>query len=296
MKYLEVHFSIQTAPECWQDAADLLADMAADAGFETFESESQLLKGYVQETLFDQTVLDGIICDFPMEEVVITYQVQQAEYKNWNEQWEQEGFDPIVIDNRCVIHDGRHLPAVLPEQAAVVEIDAHLAFGTGNHETTRMMVDQLLQLDLHGKRVLDCGCGTGILALMAIRLGASEAVAYDIDEWSSDNALHNAVINGLDSKMKVMLGDASLLLPLADLPDAEKFDVVMANINRNILLNDMEAFVGVMKPDATLLMSGFIDSDVDLLNGKARMLGLKAGRKCVDNHWTSLAFHKDAEQ
>ena len=296
MKYLEVHFSIQTAPECWQDAADLLADMAADAGFETFESESQLLKGYVQETLFDQTVLDGIICDFPMEEVVITYQVQQAEYKNWNEQWEQEGFDPIVIDNRCVIHDGRHLPAVQPEQAAVVEIDAHLAFGTGNHETTRMMVDQLLQLDLHGKRVLDCGCGTGILALMALRLGASEAVAYDIDEWSSDNALHNAVINGLDSKMKVMLGDASLLLPLADLPDAEKFDVVMANINRNILLNDMEAFVGVMKPDATLLMSGFIDSDVDLLNGKARRLGLKAGRKCVDNHWTSLAFHKDAEQ
>lgn len=296
MKYLEVHFSIQTAPECWQDAADLLADMAADAGFETFESESQLLKGYVQETLFDQTVLDGIICDFPMEEAVITYQVQQAEYKNWNEQWEQEGFDPIVIDNRCVIHDGRHLTAVLPEQAAVVEIDAHLAFGTGNHETTRMMVDQLLQLDLHGKRVLDCGCGTGILALMALRLGASEAVAYDIDEWSSDNALHNAVINGLDSKMKVMLGDASLLLPLADLPDAEKFDVVMANINRNILLNDMEAFVGVMKPDATLLMSGFIDSDVDLLNGKARMLGLKAGRKCVDNHWTSLAFHKDAEQ
>ena len=296
MKYLEVHFSIQTAPECWQDAADLLADMAADAGFETFESESQLLKGYVQETLFDQTVLDGIICNFPMEEAVITYQVQQAEYKNWNEQWEQEGFDPIVIDNRCVIHDGRHLTAVLPEQAAVVEIDAHLAFGTGNHETTRMMVDQLLQLDLHGKRVLDCGCGTGILALMALRLGASEAVAYDIDEWSSDNALHNAVINGLDSKMKVMLGDASLLLPLADLPDAEKFDVVMANINRNILLNDMEAFVGVMKPDATLLMSGFIDSDVDLLNGKARMLGLKAGRKCVDNHWTSLAFHKDAEQ
>ena len=296
MKYLEVHFSIQTAPECWQDAADLLADMAADAGFETFESESQLLKGYVQETLFDQTVLDGIICDFPMEEAVITYQVQQAEYKNWNEQWEQEGFDPIVIDNRCVIHDGRHLTAVLPEQAAVVEIDAHLAFGTGNHETTRMIVDQLLQLDLHGKRVLDCGCGTGILALMALCLGASEAVAYDIDEWSSDNALHNAVINGLDSKMKVMLGDAFLLLPLADLPDAEKFDVVMANINRNILLNDMEAFVGVMKPDATLLMSGFIDSDVDLLNGKARMLGLKAGRKCVDNHWTSLAFHKDAEQ
>lgn len=126
MKYLEVHFSIQTAPECWQDAADLLAAMAADAGFETFECENQLLKGYVQETLFEQPVLDAIICDFPMEEAVITYEVQKAEYKNWNEQWEKEGFDPIVINDRCVIHDGRHLPAELPEHAAVVEIDAHV--------------------------------------------------------------------------------------------------------------------------------------------------------------------------
>jgi ribosomal protein L11 methyltransferase len=189
-----------------------------------------------------------------------------------------------VVNDTLVIHDGRHLPSDIKPQTSI-EIDAHLAFGTGTHETTRMMVGQLMSLELECKRVLDCGTGTGILGIAALKLGAHEAVGYDIDEWSADNARHNAVINMVDSQFTSLLGDASILKEVNGV-----FDVVLANINRNILLNDMEAFVEKMAPHSTLLLSGFYEQDIPMLEEKAASLGLKKQTQQHDGDWACLMF------
>ena len=201
MKYFEVDFTISPYSA---DASDVLAAMAGEAGFETFEETETGLKGYVQQSLFDVSELKTALEDFPFEDTTISYDIREAEDRDWNEQWEQEGFEPIVISNNLVINDGRHLPddslfATHSSQLTSIEIDAKLAFGTGTHETTRMICSTLLDLKPEG-RVLDCGTGTGILSICALKLGAQEAIGYDIDEWSVDNARHNAVINQVDER------------------------------------------------------------------------------------------------
>lgn len=284
MKYYEVNFTIEASAELMQDARDILSALAGEAGFETFEDTDEGVKGYVQQGLFDEAMLKALIGDFPLPLCTVAYTVSEAEDKDWNEQWEQQGFEPIVVNDTLVIHDGRHLPSDIIPQTSI-EIDAHLAFGTGTHETTRMMVGQLMSLDLTDKRVLDCGTGTGILGIAALKLGAREAVGYDIDEWSADNARHNAVINMVDSQFTSLLGDASILKEVSG-----KFDVVLANINRNILLNDMEAFVGKMAPHSTLLLSGFYEQDIPMLEEKAASLGLKKQTQQHDGDWACLMF------
>ena len=272
MKYYEVNFTISPVSS---DAADLLAAIAGDAGFETFEDTATGLKGYVQQPLFDEQTLRESLRHFPFDGVCISYDVQEADYRDWNEQWEQEGFEPIVI-GAIVIHDGRHLP----------EIDAKMAFGTGTHETTQMICSILLNLDLQGKRILDCGTGTGILSICALKLGAIEAVGYDIDEWSADNARHNAVINRVDDRFVPLLGDASILNKVE-----EQFDLVMANINRNILLDDLPTFCRKMTHGAMIILSGFYTSDVPLLKEKGEALGLTLVSQKECNSWAALLFN-----
>ena len=288
MKYYEVKFSIQPFS---QDASDILAAMAGEAGFETFEETEGGLKGYVQQALFDQEALDQAIQFFPMDGIEIIYNVEEAEGKDWNEQWEQEGFDPIVIaDGQMVIHDGRHLPntqhSTLHSQLSI-EIDAHLAFGTGTHETTQMVCAALLKESLKDKNLLDAGCGTGILGIAALKLGAKNVTAYDIDEWSADNTRHNAVINQVDEHLKVMCGDASLLDAIPD-----RFDYVVANINRNILLQDMPRFRQVMKPQAILILSGFYTEDIPLLEEKGKELGMVLEKQWENNNWACILMRE----
>lgn len=283
MKYYEVNFKIQPLS---QDARDILAAMAGEAGFETFEDTEEGLKGYVQQTLFDEDTLGQALQFFPIENTNIIYNVAEAEDKDWNEQWEQEGFDPIIIaDGKMVIHNGRHLPAIIEKDTGVqlIEIDAHLAFGTGTHETTQMICATLLEESMKDKTVLDAGCGTGILGIAALKLGAKGVTAYDIDEWSADNTRHNAVINQVDEHITTMCGDASLL----DSID-EHFDYVLANINRNILLQDMGRFRKVMKSNGTLIMSGFYTEDIPLLEAKGKELGLALVSQRENNHWASI--------
>ena len=263
MKYFEVAFNITTPQEHLQDARDLLAALAAEAGFETFEDTPEGIMGYVQQGLFDESALQQVIKDFPLNGTTIEYSLREAEDKDWNEQWEQEGFEPIHFQH-------------------VIEIDAHLAFGTGTHETTRMMVSTLLDLDLTDKRVLDCGCGTGILAIAAMKLGAAACTAYDIDEWSVDNTRHNAVINHVD--ITPLLGDATVLDNLA----GQTFDVVLANINRNILLADMPRFREHMRRNSILIISGFYQEDKALLEARANELGLQLVSQKEDQQWTCL--------
>ena len=279
MKYFEVDFTISPYSV---DASDVLAAMAGEVGFETFEETVTGLKGYVQQSLFDVSVLKTALEDFPFEDTTISYDIREAEDRDWNEQWEQEGFEPIVISDNLIIHDGRHLPDSTPDIS--IEIDAKLAFGTGTHETTRMICSTLLELQPKG-RVLDCGTGTGILSICALKLGAQEAVGYDIDEWSVDNARHNAVINQVDNRFTSLLGDASILYKVEG-----TFDLVMANINRNILLNDMPQFVSKMNADATLILSGFYTDDCQILIEKAQTLGLTLQQQKEDQQWACLVL------
>ena len=278
MKYFEVEFTISPYSA---DAADLFASLAGEAGFETFEETETGLKGYVQQSLFDEDALRECIEDFPFEGTSIIYNVREAEDRDWNEQWEQEGFEPIVIADQLVIHDGRHLPEV--DSKIQIEIDAKLAFGTGTHETTRMICTQLLKLAKG--RVLDCGTGTGILSICALKLGATEAVGYDIDEWSVDNARHNAVINRVDDRFTSLLGDAKILENID-----EKFDIVLANINRNILLADMPMFVSKMHEGSLLILSGFYSDDCEILIETAHSIGLKLVSKTTDHDWACLVL------
>ena len=284
MKYYEVDFTITP---CSQDAQDILSALAGEAGFETFEETATGLKAYVQQALFEEEALKRALEGFPFENVSLSYSIQEAEDKDWNEQWEQEGFEPIVVrDGKLVIHDGRHLPNNTAE--VQIEIDAHLAFGTGTHETTRMICGMLLDMQLNGLRVLDCGCGTGILGICALKLGAASCVGYDIDEWSADNTRHNAVINRVDDHLTTLCGDASVLSGF----DAE-FNLVLANINRNILLNDMANFRRVMAPKAQLILSGFYKNDCALLESKAQTLGLSLKATRTDGDWACLLFSLD---
>ena len=279
MKYYEVEFTISPLSA---DAADLLASLAGEAGFETFEETETGLKGYVQQSLFSEDALRECIDDFPFEGTSIIYNVREAEDRDWNEQWEQEGFAPIVISDQLVIHDGRHLHEV--DSKISIEIDAKLAFGTGTHETTRMICKELIERS-RGTRVLDCGTGTGILSITALKFGATQAVGYDIDEWSADNARHNAVINRVDDRFTSLLGDSSVLDEIEG-----TFDLVLANINRNILLADMPRFVSKMHQGSILILSGFYTADIQLLVEKAKTLGLSPVSQKNDQNWACIVL------
>lgn len=283
MKYFEVDFQLSPLS---QDACDILAALTADAGFESFEETQHGIRGYVQQPLLDRQALEDIVNNFPIMGTNIIYTINKAEDKDWNEQWEQEGFEPIIVgNNRLAIHDGRHLPSQPADIS--VEIDARLAFGTGTHETTQMICEWMLDMPMKGLRVMDAGCGTGILGIIALKLKASHVTAYDIDEWSSDNTRHNAIINCVDSQLSVYCGDASLL----DSKTAD-YDLVLANINRNILLNDMPHFCQIMKQDAKLILSGFYTEDIPLLEARGKELGLTLKGTKNRDKWASIIMQR----
>ena len=283
MKYFEVDFQLSPLS---QDACDILAALTADAGFESFEETQHGIRGYVQQPLLDRQALEDIVNNFPIMGTNIIYTINKAEDKDWNEQWEQEGFEPIIVgNNRLAIHDGRHLPSQPADIS--VEIDARLAFGTGTHETTQMICEWMLDMPMKGLRVMDAGCGTGILGIVALKLKVSHVTAYDIDEWSSDNTRHNAVINRVDSQLSVYCGDASLL----DSKTAD-YDLVLANINRNILLNDMPRFCQIMKQDAKLILSGFYTEDIPLLEARGKELGLTLTDAKNRDKWASIIMQR----
>lgn len=289
MKYYAIKFNIQTSNELMQIAKDLLTDCSAEAGCESFEETDNGIIAYAQQEVWNKEEMDSQIESFPLDDTKITYTIEEAEDKDWNQCWEDEGFDPITVDNKIVIYDAKHttldeLCSFTDKAPIAIAIDAKLAFGTGTHQTTRMIVSTLLHSDIEGKRVLDCGCGTGILGITASKLGAQEVVGYDIDEWSVENTRHNAEINKVEN-MDVLHGDSTVLNHISGV-----FDIVLANINRNILLQDMHQFRDVMAGNSKLILSGFYEEDVPLLLEKAKELGLEEYGRKTDTNWCCLAL------
>ncbi len=287
MKYQVAVFNISCPEELLQVARDLIAAAAGEAGFEAFEETPEGLKGYVQTELLDKQLLDDNIADIDLPDLSVTYTIKDADYKNWNEQWEKSGFDPIDIDGKVTIYDANKVTAdAIPADSTTIPIfiEPRQAFGTGTHHTTQMIISDLLELDLKDKHVLDCGCGTGILGITASKLGADEVVGYDIDEWSVTNSQHNAELNHVEN-IQILEGDAKVINHICGL-----FDVVLANINRNILLHDLPAWKEVLNFDGILIMSGFFEKDAALLIDAAEQLGFQLVDKKVLSSWACLEF------
>ncbi len=280
--YVEVRV---TPVPCNETITDILAAMLADEGsYESFVPDAEGMTAYVRKELFSYDVLNDVIADFPLDDVTFTYEVRTVEGQDWNAEWEKNYFKPIVVGDRCVIHSTFHTD--VPEADYDIVIDPKMAFGTGHHFTTSLMLRRLLELPLEGKSVIDMGTGTGILAILAAMRGATQINAIEIDEFAQVNAVENVALNN-HSEINVILGDASAL---AALPEADYF---LANINRNIILADMEAYVRVIKPGGLLIMSGFYKADAIDIVARGREFGMSYEDHSVDNDWTQLVLRKN---
>ena len=276
MQYIE--YTLRPTPFS-ETATDLISALLGEVGFESFVTEEEQLKAYVQASLHDAEAVAAILADFPMPEVAIDYHYAEAENRDWNEEWEKNFFQPIVIGERCCIHSTFHHDT--PQVEYDIIINPQMAFGTGHHETTGLIISELLDSDLTGRSLLDMGCGTAILAILARMRGAQPCTAIDIDDWCVRNSEENIALNDVD-QISVYHGDASILR------DKGPFDYVIANINRNILLADMTHYVARMNPGATLLMSGFYVEDIDVLRAEAERLGLIWQHHRENNRWAAI--------
>jgi ribosomal protein L11 methyltransferase len=278
MRYFEVTF--KTNP-CTETVNDVLSAIMGEIGFESFVEENDGIKGYIQQPVYDEATLKETIANIPLEGVTISYEAHLMEDKDWNEEWEKNFFQPIVIGNRCAIHSTFHKD--VPKAEYDILINPQMAFGTGHHETTSLILEELLNAELQNKSLLDMGCGTSILAILAAMRGAKPITAIDIDTWCVDNSKENILLNNVEN-ITVELGDAS------SLQGREPFDVIIANINRNILLQDMNCYTACMHKNSEIYMSGFYVSDIPMIQEKAKSLGLKFIYHKEKNNWAVVKF------
>ena len=279
MNYFEINFFITPFEEY---ISDVLASELGEIGFDSFVSTEEGLDAYALENVFDEVKLKNLLDNFPFE-ASIDYKVTQIESKNWNEEWEKHYFEPIVIGNECVIHSSFHKNVPIAKYDII--IDPKMAFGTGHHETTSLVIERLLQMDLQDKTVLDMGCGTAVLAILAAMRGAKDIVAIDIDTWCTENSIENIGVNNIKG-VKVLLGGAELLQGM-------HFDIILANINRNILLADMEQYVACLSSGGELYMSGFYVQDIPLIEAEANRNGLKLIDYNEKNNWAVVKTVKN---
>lgn len=283
MKYIEVTFQI--AP--WSEIAkDVLTALAGEIGFESFvETEGeQLLKAYIQEKLYEEESIQQMITEFPLPDFNISYIAQEQEDKDWNEEWEKNFFQPIIIGERCVIHSTFHKD--IPKMEYDILINPQMAFGTGHHETTSLIVNRLLETELNGLSVLDMGCGTSILAILAAKRGATPVTAIDIDDWCVANSADNIQLNKVEG-ITVRLGDADILRT-----ERPVFDLIIANINRNILTTDMDAYAGCMHTGSRIYLSGFYVDDIPTIQQSLTANDLTFIKHYENNRWAMVVAEK----
>jgi ribosomal protein L11 methyltransferase len=262
----------------------VLAALLADVGFESFVPEETGLTAYAPKALFDSDAVAAVVENFPLDGFSIAYDAEEIEGEDWNAEWEKNYFQPIVLGEDCVIHSTFHTD--VPSARYDILIDPKMAFGTGYHQTTCHMLRAILGEDMSGKSVLDMGCGTALLAILARKHGADRVVAIDIDEFAYENALENIVLNATPD-IEVRLGGAE------SLREDDIFDYVIANINRNILLADMGAYAACMHSGSVLFVSGFYTEDMEVLKEEAARHGLRYETFAEDNRWAMMRFVKE---
>ena len=299
MKYYEIKCSIRPFSET---AADLLSAALSEIGFEAFSVTEDGLTAYIQQNEWDESQMQQSIQDFFLPDVRISYTCTETPDEDWNQVWEEEGFQPVYLplgggpEEAIVVHDVKHTD--VPQSRYDILITPRMAFGTGSHQTTRLILRTLAHMDLEGKRIIDAGTGTGILAIMSIKRGAAHVFAYDIDEWSVENTKDNLLLNHIyynvgvkgvkDVSVVVVCGDSSVL------EGQERADLLIANINRNILLADLPRFATAIKPGCKMILSGFYLTDVPVLEEAAMKLGFSLLKQESEENWAMLLFVADA--
>ena len=275
MQFLELIFKPVTHDA---DKALLIAELLP-LNFDSFNEEENALLAYISEDVFNKDLLDEI--GFLKEHPEVSYEIKPLEEKNWNQEWESN-YQPVTIAGKCHVRAPFHPPAEEVQYEIVIE--PKMAFGTAHHETTRLMAEWLMQLDVSDKDVLDMGCGTGILAILANKMGARSVKGIDNDEWAWRNAQENFRINGL-SEDDVYLGDAAMIRQ-------NEYDIILANINRNVLLQDMKLYSGGLRSDGKLLLSGFYEKDTEAIKNSTIESGLYFIRNGFLNNWAVVLLQK----
>ncbi|WP_352422503.1 50S ribosomal protein L11 methyltransferase [Proteiniphilum sp.] len=276
MQYIQVQFNCDPNTEV---LTDVLSARLGEIGFESFVRTETGLDAYIPLPYLSPEKVDQLLSDFPLD-AGITYSCYEMEDKNWNEEWEKNYFQPVVIDDVLCIRSSFH--KIEDECRYRILIDPKMSFGTGHHQTTELMMRELLNMDLQGKSLLDMGCGTAVLAILASMRGASPITAIDIDEWAYQNAMENTRLNGIDN-IRLFQGGAELL-------GDETYDVILANINRNILLQDMPVYRKVLNRDGVLVMSGFYKEDIPDIRAAAEGKGLTYGHFSELDQWVAVTF------
>ena len=277
MNYISYTFIIKSKTLAIQTAMEILIAELGFAGFESFTENENGLTAYIQKKDWHDDILDDIQL-LKSEEVQITYDIEEIEQVNWNSEWEKN-FKPIQVDDLVSIRAPFHVD---PKLKYDIVIEPKMSFGTGHHETTHLMIQHLIDLDLKNKSILDMGCGTGILAIFAEMKGANDLDAIDIDAWCYENSLENIERNHC-KYIKVYEGDVSLL-------GNKKYDVIIANINRNILLQDLNIYAKNLNESGTLLLSGFYKEDIPLIDKEAQKNNLKLKKTLERNNWVGLNY------
>ena len=265
---------------CCTDATDLLAYLLGEAGYESFVPDEKGLTAYVRAELFSDDAVRSALADFPFD-AIVTASSELVEGQDWNAEWERNYFKPIVVGDRCVVHSSFHTD--VPTAEFDIVIDPKMAFGTGHHATTSLILTRLLDMDLSGRPLIDVGTGTGILAILAAMRGAVPVAGIEIDRFAWENACENVRLN---PEIAMLCGDAALLEALAPA------DVVVANINRNVILADIARYAAAMRPGATLLLSGFYEADCPMVEEAAIAAGLDPCGRTTRDSWACVELRK----
>jgi ribosomal protein L11 methyltransferase len=275
-----VKITLSIAPfENW--FADVLMAEMADLGFESFMETENGFEAFTPEKSYSEKSLSELLNN-RKDGFAIEWKVESIPAQNWNEVWEKNYFQPLVIRDRIVIRASFH--DTYPACPIEIVINPNMAFGTGNHETTSLMMETMLEMSWEGKAVLDMGCGTGILAILASKLGAETIAAIDNDPWSFNAVSENLVINNT-LNIKPLLGDAGTI-------SKDTFDVLLVNIQKNVILSDMADYVKALKTGGIILLSGFYETDLPDIQREAEKQGLKFDFSQVMNKWSVAVFHK----
>lgn len=270
-----------------EDTADFLAAWLGDLGYESFVQEEPWLVAYIGVDQYDRQEVEQALATFPMSDVIAEVRHEIVPGRDWNEEWEKHYFKPIIVTSGggcAVVHSSFHKD--IPQADYDIVVDPKMAFGTGHHATTRLMMSYLLETDLRGLTVVDMGTGTGILAILAMMRGAACVTGIEIDPGAHANALENASLNGVAPVL--LCGDASAL------EGVEAADLFLANINRNVILADVDLYAKCMKPGATLVCSGFHAADIPLLERAGKDAGLESVLSAADGEWMRLIFRKSS--